>query len=324
VAFRRGAWPAPVPDPTSPDHVRWAFRLLLDREFDDPNWLDFWVEANPSAAELRRSILLSDEFRLKNADFAPAFPRRLVVLGEIESGLRIYVDLADTAIGRGVLEGRYECQERAWLVAQAQPGDVVLDIGANIGYFTLLLAARVGGRGHVLAYEPAADNADLIARSVEANGQAAIVTLRRAAVGTASGDLALAFLPEEQRTNSGGAFLLASGAKPPLGHRTARVPVVALDEEEMPGRVALVKIDVEGAEPQVVRGGRRLFARDRPKVLAELNPNALRRAGSQPADFLSLMRDLGYEAYRLHEGLHPLDPDVRDERSFSVVFLPRP
>ncbi|MBM4269702.1 MAG: FkbM family methyltransferase [Deltaproteobacteria bacterium] len=158
-------------------HVRWAFRLLLDREFDDPNGLDYWVEANPSCADLRRAILLSDEFQRDSAAFAPRAPARRIVLGEIDSGLRLYVDLAD-AIGRGVLDGVYEPEERAWLAEEARPGDVVLDIGANIGFFTVLLAARVGPTGKVLAYEPSPSNADLLARSIAENRQEGIATLR--------------------------------------------------------------------------------------------------------------------------------------------------
>jgi FkbM family methyltransferase len=307
----------------SRDHVRWAFRLLLDREFDDPNGVDFWVEANPSAAELRRSILLSEEFQQKNARFAPVTPRRLVVRGEVDGGLHLYVDLADTAIGRGILEGRYEPEERAWLVEQAKPGDVVLDLGANIGYFTVLLAARVGAEGRVVAYEPLASNADLLARSVRENGFDARVVLRRAAVGEAAGQLELAFVPEDRATNSGGAFLLAPGTSPPLGHQTSRVPVVALDAEDLPGRVALLKIDVEGAEPQALRGARRLLERDRPKVLAEINTTALRRAGGGPDDAVGFMRGIGYDAFRLQDGLHPIETVAGERRAFSVVFLPR-
>jgi FkbM family methyltransferase len=308
----------------SRDHVRWAFRLLLDREFDDPNGVDFWVEANPSAAELRRSILLSEEFQAKNARFAPPAPRRLVVRGEIEGGLYLYVDLADTAIGRGILEHRYEPEERSWLLEQTKPGDVVVDLGANIGFFTVLLARRVGPHGRVLAYEPLGSNADLIARSVEENHLAEVVTLRRVAVGDRACDLDLAAVPEDRASNSGGAFLLAPGAQAPPGHRTTRVPVVALDQEEMPGRVALLKIDVEGAEPQVLRGARRLLERDRPRVLAEVNPNALRRAGVGPSDAIAFMQDLGYDAHRLgKDGLGPIEDAAREERAFSVVFLPR-
>jgi FkbM family methyltransferase len=313
--------PSPV-ERVSREHVRWAFRLLLDREFDDPTGLDFWVEANPSSSELRRSILLSEEFQLKNAAFAPRAPRRRIVLGEIESGLRLYVDLADTAIGLGVLDGDYEREERAWLIEQSRPGDVVLDVGANIGYFTVLLAASVGPSGRVFAYEPHPSNADLIARSVKENGQEAVVTVRRVAVGQSEGELELAFVPEERATNSGGAFLLAAGMAPPRGHRTTRVPVVALDQEELPGRVTLIKIDIEGGEPQALRGARRLLARDRPKVLAEINANALRRAGEPADDPLTFMADLGYEAFRLRGGLQPFRGSGAEERAFSIVFLP--
>jgi len=123
-----------------------------------------------------------------------------------------------------------------------------------IGYFTVLLAARLGPSGKVVAYEPSPSNADLLSRSIRENRQEGVVTLRRVAVGEHQGELDLAFVPEERTTSSGGAFLVAAGMSAPRGHRTTRVPVVALDEEVMPGRVSLIKIDVEGAEPRRCAG----------------------------------------------------------------------
>src|SRR5690606_38910361 len=90
---------------------------------------------------------------------------------------------------------------------------------------------------------------------------------------------------------------LGAGSAPPPGHLAAEVPVVALDDAELARPVRLMKIDAEGAEPQVVRGASRLIASDRPVMLSELHPGQLARASGVTADeFLAQLRRMGYVA----------------------------
>jgi hypothetical protein len=98
------------------------------------------------------------------------------------------------------------------------------------------------------------------------------------------------------------------------------VPLVALDDLDIPAPVRLIKMDVEGAEPQVVEGARRLLRRDRPVILSEVHPVQLARASRFTAgDFLGLMRSLHYRAQTI-DG-HPIDRPP-DAAMVSVVFLP--
>src|SRR5206468_2932020 len=101
--------------------------------------------------------------------------------------------------------------------------------------------------------------------------------------------------------NTGGAYLLPNGAAALTGNQTTTVPLVALDDVNVSGRVRLIKMDVEGAEPQVVRGATRLITRDRPLILSELHPTQLARAsGATPDAFVNQMHALGYRAQDLH------------------------
>jgi FkbM family methyltransferase len=160
------------------------------------------------------------------------------------------------------------------------------------------MAALVGAAGRVYAFEPLDANADLLERSIVENAFAERLLFRRAAVGAAPGIATLTFPLET--LNSGGAYLLRDGTDPLTGNQRKDVPVVALDALDMRRPVRLIKMDVEGAEPQVIRGATRLLTEDRPLILAELHPIQLQRASGTTADeFLGQLGALGYRAHTI-------------------------
>jgi FkbM family methyltransferase len=204
-----------------------------------------------------------------------------------------------------------------------RPGDTAVDAGAHIGFFAMHMAARVGPTGKVHAFEPLDSNADLLERSISENGFADRIVFQRAAVGQTSGMATLTFPLET--LNTGGAYLLRDGAAPLLGNETRPVPLVALDATKMARPVRLIKMDVEGAEPQVIEGAARLIAEDRPVILSELHHTQLERASGTSADaFLAAMRALGYRAHALEGGTPgpPIDRAPADAIA-SVAFIPR-
>jgi hypothetical protein len=114
-------------------------------------------------------------------------------------------------------------------------------------------------------------------------------------VGAASGTATLTFPVET--LNSGGAYLLRDGTPPLAGNLKRDVPLVALDALDARRPVCFIKMDVEGAEPQVVRGAERILREDRPTILSELHPVQLERASGVTAlQFLAQMHALGYRA----------------------------
>ena len=131
-----------------------------------------------------------------------------------------------------------------------QPGDTAIDVGAHIGFFTMLLAAAVGRTGHVYAFEPFEANADLLERSVAENHFDDRVTFQRAAAGAETGSATLTFPVET--LNSGGAYLLRGGDHPLAGNQKTNVPVITLDSLTIDGvdlRVTRLKdgrIDIDG------------------------------------------------------------------------------
>jgi FkbM family methyltransferase len=302
------------------DHVVWAYRLLLDRDPESEDVIGPKLAGSRDTRELRNHLITSAEFRDKNRDYAHTNDRTIVIT-ELAAGdgiVRLFVDLADHVIGLNIVRGGYETEEIAWVRRLLKPGDVGLDVGAHIGFFTMHMAAMVGPSGRVYAFEPFDENAELLERSVAENRFGERVVFTRAAVGAASGSATLTFAAET--LNSGGAYLLRDGIAPLTGNIARQVPLVALDQLTLPHPVRFIKMDVEGAEPQVLRGAERLLTSDRPVILSELHPIQLRRASGTTADeFLAQVRRLGYRAQDLSG--HTIDRAPADA-IVSVALVP--
>lgn len=167
-------------------------------------------------------------------------------------------------------QGNNEMPVQEAISRHVKSGDVFYDIGANVGFFTVISARIVGQTGHVYVFEPVSENAQLIERNVYANGFEN-VTIFKQAVSRASGigELQLAHYP-------GGASL-ASVAPPPDIRGTIPVELVAIDDLLAEHRAAppnFVKIDVEGAELEVLHGMEQTIKLYRPSILFEIDDNS--------------------------------------------------
>jgi FkbM family methyltransferase len=305
------------PSALTREHVVWAYRVLLDRDPENEDVIGPKLAGSRDTRELRHHLITSAEFREKNPDFAHTNDPT-VVIKEIEPGVRLFIDLSDHVIGLNILRGRYEREEIDFVRSVLNAGDTAIDVGGHIGFFTMQMAAMVGPTGSVYSFEPYDPNADLLERSIDENRFRDRVTFHRAAVGAATGTATLTFPMET--LNSGGAYLLRAGTSPLTGNQKKPVPAIALDDVTITGRVRLIKMDVEGAEPQVVRGATRLLANHRPVILSELHPTQLDRAsGVTPDQFLEQLRGIGYRA-RTIDGA-PIDRAPSDAL-VSVVLVP--
>jgi len=173
---------------------------------------------------------------------------------------KMYVDLRDTGFAPHLMfEGYWEYWITEFIWRNAKPGQVALDVGANHGYYTLLLADLVGPNGKVHAFEPNPRLAELLGQNIALNGYWHVADARAAAVGDQDGDVVR---PGQQLPADLDAAHLA----------LHEVPLVSLDEA-VPGRADFLKIDVEGAEEAVWRGMQRLIARSPGIGIAmEFNP----------------------------------------------------
>jgi FkbM family methyltransferase len=152
-----------------------------------------------------------------------------------------------------------------------RPGMTVLDVGANIGYYSLVAGRRVGPGGVVHSFEPHDEIRDRLARNVARNGLQNVL-VREEAVTNLTGDVR--FYPSAEATNQGISSIIEGQA--PHGERRDErqvlVPAIRLDDvvDHLPRQIDLVKLDIEGAERAACEGGERLLsASDAPLVFFE-------------------------------------------------------
>jgi FkbM family methyltransferase len=181
---------------------------------------------------------------------------------------------------------------------------VVVDIGANIGFYSLLAASRIGEKGRVLAFEPGSDNCTLLKMSLAANNFHN-VTLHNVAVADLDGVVGFVL------GGSNGSINRDNPNALPF-----QVPAVKLDTllRDEP-RIDLVKMDIEGAEGLALAGMQQLLTRHRPIIFTEFSPNALQvRSGLTPEEFLNRLRDIGYDLHVLHRiGGQNVTPQSNEE-----------
>ncbi len=173
------------------------------------------------------------------------------------------------------------------------PGMTFVDVGAHVGYFTLLAARLVGPGGRVYAFEPDPSSFALLERNIALNSHKNIVPVPRA-VSSHSGRATL-FL--DQRGSDRNTLLPESGRSSSI-----EIDTVALDEFfelECINKVDVLKIDAEGAEDQVIRGMTLSAAAGKVRtVVFEFTPFACESSGTAPSDFLRQIRDLGFELHQ--------------------------
>jgi FkbM family methyltransferase len=207
-----------------------------------------------------------------------------------------------------MLDGFWEMWLTQFLARQVKSGMRVIDVGANFGYFTLLLGDAVGASGRVVAVEPNPETASLLRESVALNGHAGRTRIVDKALSDATGTAWL-FSPESEPKNA-----TVVGRPNMPGGRTFEIPTVALDDIALDGpRVDLVKIDAEGAEVSIVQGMRRLIERDRPMIVLEFNPSRY----AEPSHFLDeMLASYGSARQLAFDGtIVPLDRDAVLDRS---------
>lgn len=195
----------------------------------------------------------------------------------------------DSFIGASLDEYGEWCEyELQLLLPLLSEGDVVIDVGANIGTHAIPFAKATGRSGAVYAFEPQPALFEILQRNVAANIASGISLMRELVVGPTSekifkgGEATLADLPNP-RTH------FNFGALPAIGNGSNRAPVVRIDELNL-ASCRLIKIDVEGMEAQVIRGALQTIERHQPILYIENN-------GDDSAVIAPVLEEIGYRAF---------------------------
>ena len=204
-------------------------------------------------------------------------------------GLTMYVNSDDRVITAARIQV-WEPVLTKLVLDTLREGDTFIDIGANIGYYSLLAARKVGARGRVVAFEPEPRAFSFLEHNVQANGFSNVVVEQKA-VSNTPGVLQLYV----STGNLGDHRIFPAAER----RQTVEVEAVSLDEylnQAGAARVDFIKIDTQGAESLILEGMRGTLRRHRnARVILEFWPHGLRAAGSSGAQLLLQIRGLGFQ-----------------------------
>jgi FkbM family methyltransferase len=232
-------------------------------------------------------------YRFLSQPLAERLAARLEI--QVSDGIRMVVDTSDVHGRTLVTSGIWEPQTTAAFRSLLADGDVCVDVGANVGYYTLLASTLVGPRGHVYALEPAPDTFATLRANLALNVVSNVTALAVAA-GPEEGRAPL-FRPPSG--NLGRSSLRRPSDVPSRPDRAAVEvrPLSAVIADSHLRRLRLVKIDVEGFEVEVLRGLEPVFERGlRPAVLVEIH---VLEAPDAPAYLSELCRTYSLQAHML-------------------------
>jgi FkbM family methyltransferase len=225
--------------------------------------------------------------------------------------------------------GIYEPGLTALLPRLLRPNETMLDLGANIGYYSVLAASVVGAGGFVVAVEAVAELAAITRLNLISSGMANSSHIANVAAYSHTTELEFFERIHAAANSSLGEMTEHELAQFGDSQRTIRVPAVDLDTYLagiLHGKPApaLVKIDVEGAEYFAMQGARNLLSGPHTRVLLEWSPGQQRRAGADPALLLSLIEDLGFHVSLTDartDALHEITVENLGNLDYANVLL---
>jgi FkbM family methyltransferase len=286
----------PVSDVT-PSDIQAGYRFILGR--DPETQLDLVQSAAQFKdwGDLRTSLLNSSEAATTLYDAVMSRQQGWVRMPTY-FGRQIYLCMSDTAVSRSIfLTGRWEPEIEIGILSRIRPDSVFLDVGANIGWFTLLVGdfiARANVGGQVIAIEANPSLVPYLSASVVDSGLINFVSIKPYAVSSNNGVVQMS---ASSTGNIGGfgvsKFLLNKSSTRNI------IPTVTLDDLLVDlNRLDLVKMDIEGAEPLAIEGAVNLFNRLKPDVIMEINLSGLQSTCNRSvAEVIYQFKEMKYKVY---------------------------
>jgi FkbM family methyltransferase len=265
---------------------------------------------------------------------------RSIIPEKVEvNGMTIFLDQEDIAVSGTLALTGFESYETDLFIQALKPGMTVLDIGAHIGYYSLLAARAVGPAGHVYSFEPEPRNNALLRKNIAANGLKNVNIIDVAASDAAgTHDFYLEKFNKGHHSFGKGSSTAEKitvktdtvdhvlGSLSPDGvlqthgvltYEGMVQPLATLRAYDKP-RVDLVKIDIEGAEPIAFRGMQETIARSpHLAIFAEVYPKAIERLGGTAVAFLEQLTSYGFKLWAIDEQARKLEP-IRDIKAFAA------
>lgn len=215
-----------------------------------------------------------------------------IVLVNVQ-GNKMYVNCQDESLVPSLLVyGIYEKYDTELFKKIVKPGMIVVDIGANIGYYTLMAAKLIGSNGKVYAFEPEPSNYELLIKNIKINNYTNIISIQKA-VSNKNGKARL-FI---NKSNLGNSSLIENNVPQKIGF--TEVETITLDNffdsVVKNNKIDFIKMDTQGAEKLVIEGAEKILKDNNLKIIMEFWPFGLRNMGSEPSDLLKMLQDFGFK-----------------------------
>jgi FkbM family methyltransferase len=230
------------------------------------------------------------------------------VLRYVDGTCPVNLDLANS----DDVISQFDALQLKLFIEHLREGDTAFDIGANIGTYTLIMAAQCGHSGRVVAFEPNPACRDIFDRNMALNPEVKTPTVEAIAVSDTCSEAVL--------YSRGGIDSQASLTQQPNNDESTRTQTISLDEylARHPGYVPrLIKIDVEGAEIKILKGARTVLESDA-VILCELHPNAWQQFGDTFADLKMLVKAAGRRIRYINE-----PREIGEQATYGVATFER-
>ena len=213
--------------------------------------------------------------------------------------------------------GGYEEKEIRFLTGVLEPGDVFIDLGANIGLFSLVASSIISDTGKVYAFEPYSENFVRLTHHLQLN-QCTNVIAEQSAVSDQAGAIDL---KGDRSSNNKG--MISQYNK--TFTVTETVPCLTLDKyynDKIKTSVKCIKLDIEGGELNAIRGMAGILKMHNPILLIEVNDELLKMAGYSAAELERELSLFNYSKYYLDKDGRLISSRLEDDHSFNYVFVP--
>ena len=216
----------------------------------------------------------------------------------LHDGHLLYVDPRDQSVSAHLIaRGAWEFWVENAVRALLRPGDRVIEVGANVGYFTVMMARMIGEGGRMVSFEANPHLAELVRRSLLLNGYAPRAEIRAEAAADHPGELEFF----TSATMNGGGHLGIPHEAEVFGRTPVIVPAVTLDGVLDGAPVNLLRMDAEGAEPLVLKGAQAMIARSPDlRICMEWDVTQIASRGD-PAATTSALAGEGFRFWRIEK-----------------------
>jgi len=242
-----------------------------------------------------------------------------LLVSTLRYGIRMRLDITEYLQAHLFVFGDYELPTIRFLRSVLRPGAICLDVGAQMGYLTLAMATSADRRTVVHSFEPEQNNAARFRENVELN-DLNNVTLHQTAVSTVDGALKL-YLSNDRNAGTHSTVFIESN----VSTEFVEIPSVRLEtfaNADSLQSIDLIKIDVEGAEIDVINGAVSVLERYKPLVITELSDHLQQARGQTCREIKEFMGSYGYTPYSINDdGTLSLCPMQAAHVNDNIVFV---